>query len=1025
MLRIKTKPIYWSSIFLTFFLAFYLHVSDAMAQDAATVSGTVKAADGTLLANATITESGTTNKTTSNTRGEFSIKAKPNATLIISLIGYTRQMYKLTGSSAQTVNITLTDDNHQLDEVVVVGYGTRDKNLFAGSAVTLKSEDLNKSSVSLANMLQGRAAGVQVSQNNGTPGAGLSIRVRGTNSINADSEPLYVIDGFPASEGVGLTVKPEDVESITVLKDAASASIYGARGANGVVLVTTKKGLDKKSSLNINSSVGYHNVIDRYDLLSSYDYAVRLNRLTQENGDQPPYSAGRLDSINSGILGTDWQDQVFQVGRVNDHSINFIGGTSKTGIYTSFDYFTQEGVVIHSKYKRVGARINVDHAVNDYLKLSARIFGNYGMQNDLPLAPSTINGFLKQVLRANPASTFDSGVSARFDAQNPLHFLEAEDRNNNAYRTNGYFSLKFEPVKNLIFQADFGADINKSEEMYFAPSTVPRASGTKGRGSIASYDAKELIFNPTARYNQKFGKHNLAYLLGYNFQTYGYFEWGTTGTDFSSDNLGYNNLATAGTFTSYSGKTRTNRASWFGRIDYDYDGRFSVTGTYRIDGSSVFGKSNKLGHFPSVATAWNFKNESFLKDADILSRGKLKASYGLTGNDRISPGISLATYVSNNGTKYTEDGLTTVNGIAVTRLSNPNLKWESTKSTDFGLELGFLNNRIIFETDFYIKQTDNLLLDRNISPSTGFTFRTGNAGAVSNKGIEFSVSTVNVRNDNFQWTTNVNYSHNKNKVTALGTNNSDIYVGSFKPDGAANFEDPFIIRVGEPIGAINGYVYDGIILPGDPALTTTHPNAEAGDPKYVDLNGDGILNTEDRKILGTGVPTSFFGMTNSFTYKGFTLDAVFQGQAGGKLVNVQRLDLLNPISLGNVLAESVTSTWTPENTSGTLPQRGFYGTSHGGWVNSRFVESSDYIRLKNVTLTYALPSRLLSKVKISNMHVFVNAQNLYTWTSYEGLDPEIGNLAQVNQQNRNVGRGIDFNAYPLAKMYLMGLRLTF
>ena len=995
------------------------------AQTQINVSGTVVDESGTVLSDVTISLAGgaTLNKT--NQAGTFTLVVPAKSQLVFSRIGYVLQTYQTGASSLTGVTVTLATALETLEEVVVVGYGTRSRNLFAGSAVSLGAEELNRSSLSVGNMLQGRAAGVQVSQNNGTPGAGLSIRIRGTNSINADSEPLYVIDGFPASEGIGMTIKPEDIETITILKDAASTSIYGARGANGVVLVTTKKGTDKKSSLNVNSSVGYQQVIDRYDLMGSYDYALRRNRMSQANGDLPPYSSGRLDSLKSGILGTDWQNEVFQVGHVNEHSLSFTGGTSRTGIYSSFDYLGQEGVVVHSNYRRVGARINVDHRVSDEFTLSGRVFGNYGVQNDLPLAPSTINGFLKQVLSANPASTFDSGVPPRLDAQNPLHFVEAEDRENTNYRTNGYFSMKYEPIQNLFLQADFGADINKTEQFYFAPSTVPNASATKGRGSIVSFDSKELIVNPTARYTRAFEKHNVGLLAGYNYQTYLYFEYGTNATNFASDNLGYNNLGTAQNFTSYSARSRTNRASWFGRIDYDYDTRYSLTVTYRIDGSSVFGRSNKLGYFPSAAAAWNLKNERFAEEIAWLSQAKLRASYGVTGNDRISPGISLATYASNNSTKYTEDGLTTVNGIAVTRLSNQNLKWESTEALDLGIDIGFAKDRISLTVDYYNKYTDNLLLDRNIAPSTGFQYRTGNAGAVSNKGWEFALQTTNIRNDRVEWTTSVNYSHNRNRVRELGSNNADIYVGSVKPDGAANFEDPFIIRVGEPIGAINGYIYDGILLPGDPALTTTHPNAGVGDPKYVDTNDDGILNTDDRVVLGTGVPTSFFGMTNSLTYQGFNLTVVLQGQAGGKLVNVQSLDMMDPLSTGNVLASTEAETWTPDNPAGTLPQRGFYGTSHGGWVNSRFVESSDYLRLKNVTLSYQVPGTLLSKIKVSQLQLYVNAQNLHTWTPYTGLDPEIGNLVSNDQQNRNAGRGLDFNAYPLAKMYIFGLRLTF
>ena len=1023
MVNCKPKLIRWTGLLL--FVWMGGGVLLAKAQTQINVSGTVVDENGTVLSDVNIGIAGGTALTQSAESGTFTLVVAANSQLVFSRVGYGRQTYQTGAASVTGITVTLKATQETIDEVVVVGYGTRNKNLFAGSAVSLDAEDLNRSSISVANMLQGRASGVQVSQNNGTPGAGLSIRIRGTNSINADSEPLYVIDGFPASEGIGMTIKPEDIETITILKDAASTSIYGARGANGVVLVTTKKGTDKKSQLNLNSSVGYQQVIDRYDLLGGYDYALRRNRMAEANGDLPPYGTGRLDSLKAGILGTDWQDEVFQVGHVNDHSLSFIGGTNKTGVYTSFDYLGQEGVVVHSKYRRIGARINVDHQVSDQFTLSARVFGNYGIQNDLPLAPSTINGFLKQVMSANPASTFDSGVPPQLDAQNPLHFVEAEDRKNTNYRTNGYFSMKYEPIHNLFLQADFGADLNRSEAFDFMPSTVPNASADKGRGSIVSFDAKELIANPTARYNRTFDKHNIGLLAGYNYQTYLYFEYGTNATNFGSDNLGYNNLGVAQSFSSYSARSRTNRASWFGRVDYDYDARYSLTATYRIDGSSVFGKSNKLGYFPSVAAAWNIKNEGFAHDVSWLSQAKLRVSYGLTGNDRISPGISLATYASNNSTKYTEDGLTTVNGIAVTRLSNQDLRWESTESLDVGIDVGFFNDRIVLVADYYDKYTDNLLLDRNIAPSTGFEFRTGNAGAVSNKGWEAAVQTVNIRNDHFEWNTSLNYSYNRNRVRSLGNNNADIYVGSVKPDGAANFEDPFIIRVGEPIGAINGYMYDGIVQPGDPVLTTTHPNAQPGDPKYVDVVPDGNLNTDDRVVLGTGVPTTFFGMTNSFGYKGFDLTVVLQGQAGGKLVNVQKLDMMDPLSTGNVLASTEPQTWTPDNPSGTLPQRGFYGTSHGGWVNSRFVESSDYLRLKNVTLSYQLPASLLSKIRVAQLQLYVNAQNLHTWTSYTGLDPEIGNLVSNDQQNRNVGRGLDFNAYPLAKMYIFGLRLTF
>ncbi|MBE9585908.1 TonB-dependent receptor [Mucilaginibacter sp. JRF] len=987
------------------------------------ITGTVTDESGVTMAGVNVSVKGTKTGTTTNADGAYKISVEPGATLVYSMLGFETQ--EVVVSSQKVVDVKLLQTNKQLSEVLVIGYGSKNKSTFTGSAVTLNAEDLNKASLSMANMLQGRAAGVQVTQNNGTPGASLSIRVRGTNSLNANSEPLYVIDGFPVSDQVGFTLNPDDVASISILKDAASTAIYGARGANGVVLVTTKSGNKHKSNLSVHSYGGMQTVINRFDLMNGYQNALRINDIATQQGNTPPYTATRLDSLQQGILGTDWQDQLFRTGYVQNHNLSFEGGGPKTNVFTSFDFMKQDGIIIKSGYKRIGGRVNVNHAVNDKFTMSARVFGNYGTQNDLPLAPSTINGFLKQVIKANPASTFDSGLSAQRDAQNPLHFLAAEDRENSTYRTQAYYSLKYEPIKGLTLQTDLGADMNRTEILYFSPSTVTTSAATNGRGSITNIDERDLIINPTAKYAFKKDEHNFNLLAGYNAQDYTYKESGINATNFSSDELGYDNIGTAQQFTGYSSKTKIKRRSWFGRIDYDYQNKYIFSGTYRIDGSSVFGSNSKLGYFPSAAVAWNFTEEEFLKGKNFLSTGKLRASYGITGNDRIPTGISLATFSSDNSTKYTFDGVSTISGIAINRLSNPDLKWEETKAIDVGMNLGFFNNRILLELDYYSKTTSDLLLDRSIAPSTGFQSRFGNSGEVTNKGFEAFLQTTNLRGKGFRWNTTFSYSYNKNKVTSLGSNNSDIYVGSFKPDGAANFESPFIIRVGEPVGSIYGYVYDGIIQENDPVLTSTHPNAEAGDPKFKDLNGDGIVNAEDRTILGTGVPKAIIGFTNNIVYKGFELDIVLQGQTGGKLVNVQKADLLNPISNGNGLAEIATNTWSPTNTSGTIPAKGFYGNAHGGWVNSRFVESSDYLRIKNVTLGYTVPERISKRFGMSTLHFYVNAQNLFTWSGYSGLDPEIGNLVDNSQQNRNVARGMDFNAYPLSKMYLLGAKITF
>lgn len=989
-----------------------------------TITGTVTSSDGETLPGVSVLEKGSTNGTIVSGQGKYTITVPENATLVFSMLGFTSQEVQV--KTSREVNIQLVDNIKGLNEVMVVGYGSKNKSTFAGSAITLGAEDLNKSSLSMANLLQGRAAGVQITQNNGTPGAPLSIRIRGTNSLNADSEPLYVIDGFPTNAGIGFTLSPDDIASITILKDAASTSIYGARGANGVILVTTKNGVNKASRINVNSSIGFQNVVDEFDLVGSYDHAVRLNNLAAGNNvPQPPYDAGRLDSLQRGLLGTNWQDQLFRTARVENHSINFSGGTDKTGVYSSFDFLNQQGVISYSNFKRVGGRLNADHKINEKFKMSARVFGNYGTQNDLPLTTNSINGFVKQVIKANPASTFDGGSIPELDAQNPLHFIAVTDRENVVYRTNGYFSLNYEPIKDLKLQADFGADINSGKNLYFAPGTVPAGSATNGIATTLNTTERDVIFNPTATYSLAKNEHKATFLLGYNNQVFNYHEEGITSTDFSSDDLGYNNIGVAQTTTAYSVKTRVIRKSWFGRLDYDYDNKYIFSGTYRIDGSSVFGKNNKLGFFPSAAFAWRFTEENFFKDLGWLSSGKAKISYGITGNDRISSGISLLTYASNNAFKYTFDGLTNIFGLGIARLPNANLKWEETAAWDIGLELGVLKNRVIVEVDFYKKETNDLLLDRSISPSTGFETRFGNAGKVENKGVEVMLQTQNIVKKDFKWNSTFSFASNKSKVLSLGTNNADIHVGRLKPEGNADFEDPFIIRTGEPLGSIYGYVYDGIIQVGDPVLTTTQPSSTPGDPKFVDVNEDGVINADDRVVLGTGIPTVFYGFTNNFTYKNFNLDIVIQGQTGGHLLNVQKVDMLNPLSESNVYSQVLTDTWSASNPEGTIPRRGFYATGHGGFVNSHFVESSDYVRLKNVTLSYNLPSKSLKQIGISNLNIFANAQNLFTISSYSGLDPEIGNLASNTQLNRNVARGIDFNSYPLSKMYIFGAKITF
>ncbi|HEY8658830.1 MAG TPA: TonB-dependent receptor [Hanamia sp.] len=969
-----------------------------------------------------VREKGTNNHVLSDALGAFTIKVSPGATLVFSYVSCVEQEMKITG--AARLNIKMETQVRALNEVIVVGYGQKKKSSFTGSAVTLDAKELNKASMSVGNLLQGKASGVQVFQDNATPGAGLSIRIRGTNSINASSDPLYVVDGFPLSDNIGFSMNPDDIESITILKDAASTSIYGARGANGVVMITTKSGFNKPAKVTLAASHGEQNPSGRYDLIGPYDNAVRLNALETLRGNIPPYGSGRLDSLQKGLLGTDWQKQAYNKATVDNYSLSFVGGSKKTSVFSSLNYLDQKGIVINTLYKRIGGRLNVEQEISDKIKISGRVFVNYGLQDALPLNPSTINGFLKQVLKANPSSTFD-GDSYR-DAQNPLHFIAAVKQNNSFFRTQGYFSTQYKIIKGLTLKADIGADINKDRYLYFAPSSIPAGVSTKGLASTTDIETHDLLFNPTLNYVFNVTKNNnFVILLGYNRQKESYWEEDVTATNFGSDNLGYYSLNAAQQFSASSVKTVNNRQSWFGRLDYDYGGKYIFSGTYRIDGSSVFADNHKLGYFPSAAVAWNFKKEKFGQNATYLSAGKARLSYGVTGNDRINSGSSLATYSTDKSTSYTFDGTSTVSGIAVTSLTNSELQWEKTKALDAGIDLGFFKDRLLFEFDYYEKKTSDLLLAKNIAPSSGFLTKLGNEGSMQNNGFEIAINTTNIVTPKLKWTTGITYAINKNKVLSLGDNNSDIYLGSFKPDGAANFEDAFIIRTDQTIGAIYGYQYNGIIQTGDPVLTTTQPNSKPGDPKVVDTNKDGVINASDRVILGVGIPNVVAGFNTSVSFKGFTLDVVLQGQFGGKLVNVQKEDLQNPISFQNQEKSVLTNVWSTTNTSGTIPARGWYGNPYGGFVNSNFVESSDYVKLRNVTLGYNVPARFLKKLRMSSVNAYINAQNILTFTKYTGIDPEVGNYRNNGAIGKNATRGLDFNAYPNVKIVTVGFNISF
>ena len=962
----------------------------------ALLTGKVVSAEGEELAGVTVVEVGTTNGTTTDGSGNYQLRVADNASALeFSLIGFIRQRINIGGRTV--IDVVLQADEKALSEVVVVGYGVEQKVLLTGSVGEVKASQLKDIPVSsLDGILQGQAAGVQVSQNSGTPGGEMSVRIRGVSSISGSSQPLYVIDGIPVTtgdfaqlgyEGQGVNaltdISPNDIASISILKDAAAAAIYGARASNGVVLITTKRGTSGKTVINFNAYYGLQQAWNTLDMLDARDWMLYRNDLAGAEVFSP-------DDINNIKTNTDWQEVIFRTAPIANYELSCTGGNDKTKIFLSGNYFEQEGILIGTDYRRMNGRMNIDHRLSEKLTVGASIGLTYAktgrVESDQSLHGPLPNGISTPAIF--PVYNEDGSYNQEGPYSNAVSIANEAINQNFSYRTIGNIYADYRILPGLSFSTKWGIDfLNFREHAYESTKTVQGAK-FNGLGFETFSNVLNIVSNNLLRYQKSVGNHSMEFLAGYSFEKYQSRSSFIRGQDFADPSLQYLNSAATIVSASSSGSDN-GLQSFFGRANYNFNDKYLVTVSGRFDGSSRFGENNRTGFFPAASVGWRVSQEDFFK-SKAVSELKIRASYGLTGNDDIPSFLFAALYGT---TAYGGQP-----GIFPSNIPNPDLKWESTAQLNIGLDVGFYNNRLVLTADYYNKHTKDLLLSRPLPSSSGFSSITENVGEVENRGVELTLTTENLAGRALTWNTRLNFSLNRNKVVKLynGQPIDDLGRGSNR------------IQEGEPIGIFYSYESLGV----DPST---------GDIVYADKNFDGEITSADRTKVGNPLPDFIAGMTNTLSYKGLDVSLFLQSSYGNDVFNGSRL-FLESLQGGDNQIAAVNKRWQNPGDITYIPDatNDPVRAAANRRVSSRFIEDGSYLRLKNLTLGYSLNKEWLARRKISTLRFYLSGQNLLTFTNYTGLDPEVN-----YRGNDNAVIGTDFFTYPQARSYTFGLNLLF
>jgi TonB-linked SusC/RagA family outer membrane protein len=1003
------------------------------------ITGKVTSDDGSPLADVNVQVKGTATGTRTDANGNFTvIVPDQGGTLVFTSVGYVQREVVVTNQASITVS--LVQQNGELNEVVVIGYGTTRKSDLTGSVASIKAEDLKRTQVTTFDQaLQGRAAGVQVTQLSGKPGAETSIRIRGTSSINAGNEPLYVIDGMLVSSdgsdiSTGVTrgprisplssINPNDIESIEILKDASATAIYGSRGANGVVLITTKRGRAGVGTVSFETYYGIQEISHKVDVLNAEQFANLVNEAKLNAGATPIY----VNPKNLG-KGTDWQKELLRTAPIANYQLSFSGGDEKTRYALSGGYFSQQGIITNSDFKRYSFRANLDRDVSKRLTVGNSItFSKVASTGVLTNAGTIVPGVTTSAFLFNPVlPVYDSTVKGGYTYENDrgkiLGNPVAEAKEYNSYSTIsrliGNVYAKYNIAAGLDFRTSFGVDQYTSRENAFGPNFLKRTEASRGEASIGDIQGLTWLNENTLTYKTKIqGGHALDLLAGYTVQKFNNEGLFAYAFDFPDNRTGYHNIS-AGLNPQKPGNSESQWSllSYLGRVNYTLQDKYLFTLTGRVDGSSKFAEGRKYGFFPSGAFAWRVSDEKFMQDVRAVSDLKLRISYGVIGNQNIAPYQSLALVGP-----YSEgvfNGTEIYTGREPLAYVNKNLKWESTRQFDLGLDASFFKGRLTLTADYYEKKTYDLLLSSPIPFTSGFSSTLLNIGNIVNRGFDFDIRTVNTTGA-LKWNTSLNLSINRNEVTNLANNNTDIlFSGS-------------LLRVGQPVGTFYGYIFDGIfqsdeevsksaVLKGqEPTASNPASRAKAGDRKYRDLNNDNVIDENDRTIIGSAQPDFTWGLNNTLSFKNVDFSFFFQGSQGNELANLNSFDLLNFNGQTNVLKEAGLNRWTPTNPSAKYPRALSAGSLDQGIFSSAIVEDASYIRLRNVTVAYTLPKGLTNSARLNTIRVYASATNLWTKTKYTGYDPE----ANTYGQNSFVV-GYDLGGYPMAKTYILGVNIGF
>jgi len=1030
------------------------------------VSG--KITDGSApLEGSTVQIKGTTNTATTDFEGNFTLRTGQRLpfTLIVTYVGYKKEEVLATASH---VDIVLQPVKGKLEEVVVVGYGTQRKKDVTGSVATVSKENLNRPSSSFDNLLQGAVAGVTVSQSSGQPGAGATIRIRGGNSLSFGNDPLYVIDGFiyyndnsltnlapasgtvPAVSGVssnGLsTINPSDIESIDVLKDAAATAIYGSRGANGVVIVTTKRGTKGNNNISFSSSYGTQHTAKLLPVLSGPQWAKLFDDLyTATPAIQAGLAANKklIDSAGAAGVNGDWPSAAIRTGILQNHQLTIFGGDDKSRYSISGNYFDQKGIVLATGFKRYSARINYEKNFSKSLKLATSLFGSNSSEDKL--TGSAFNGIgfsnaFSSLYLNNPLQTVrNADGSFNITAQpaiNPtLNTISGQQFSDNAIlnivsisnqtklsRVLANFSAEYKITNDLLLKSTFGADLLNTKLNYYAPSytSAGNSAGTiTGAGSVGNINYTSWLNENTITYDHAFkDKHFLNLLAGYTTQYQKSENTFLAGQSFPSDATSYNNLYNASANKVVgSGEAKQTRNSWLGRISYSFLHRYNITLAGRADGASPAGTNKKWGLFPSIGLSWNASDEPFFqKLSKTVNNLKLRLTAGSVGNANFPAYSSLATITPYG--YYFGNPLTGTNGLAPSQLSNPDLSWETTAQYNAGIDLGLFRNRINLTADVYYKKTTNLFISGAglIPLSSGYASASENIGSLENKGLELSLTTDNIRAKNFTWRSTLIYATNTNKVLSLGPSES------FFPVAPTGQVSPVIVKVGLPVGSFWGYNTAGLLTTSDVYGSKSAPklagvSQQTGDRKFVDTDGDGVVTTADKHNLGNAQPKFTASFSNTITYRNLDLSVFLQGSFGNKIFNLLQQQLEKTTTTQNVSTVLLDRWDSLSNPDGKFPK---VVNAPVVQVADVYIEDGSYLRLKNITLGYNFSKDIASKILAKQIRLYISVQNLLTISNYRGVDPE----ANFYDQN-NLQQGIDYGVYPNYRTYTVGVNVTF